>query len=148
MWGLKGKQPKIVTTSPFGRINLIGFVDPVKGRLLINKIEKGNSDCFIEQIKFIKNKFRIYKKITVYVDNAKWHKSEKVKDWLQENKRLKIMYLPKYAPEVNPIERHWWYLRKKKTKNVVFETREDCLEKINEHVNDLTKSEIITICQI
>jgi len=148
MWGLKGKQPKIVTTSPFGRINLIGFVDPVKGRLLINKIEKGNSDCFIEQLKFIKNKFRIYKKITVYVDNAKWHKSEKVKDWLCENKRLRILYLPKYAPDVNPMERHWWYLRKKKTKNVVFETKKDCLEKINEHVNDLTKSEIITICQI
>jgi transposase len=148
MWALKGKQPKILTTSPYGRINLIGFVDPFKGRLIINRIDRGNSDVFIEQLKWIKNRFRRYRKITVYVDNAKWHKTQKVVNWLMENTRLNLMYLPKYAPEVNPMERHWWYLRKRKTKNTVFESKEECLSKIHEHVTDLRPSEIRTICQI
>lgn len=148
MWGLKGKQPEIITSSPFGRVNLIGFVDPVGGRVIINQINKGNGDCFIEQLNIIKNKKRRYKTIAIYVDNASWHKTKKLDRWLKINKRIKIEYLPKYAPDINPMERHWWYLRKKKTKNKVYESKEECWDDICEHTENLNKEEIIRICQI
>ena len=45
--------------------------------------------------------------ITLYVDNAKWHKTNLVKNWVIKNPSVKLEYLPKYAPDVNPIERHW-----------------------------------------
>lgn len=148
MWGLKGKQPEIKTTSPFGRINFIGFVDPIRGRVIINPIRKGNSECFIEELEKIKKNNRRYKTITIYVDNARWHKTKSLEIWLKNNQRVKIKYLPKYAPEINPMERHWWYMRKEATKNKVFESKQECLTKIHEHVKGMNKEEIIRICQI
>lgn len=148
MWGIKGRQPEIKTSSPFGRINLIGFVDPVGGRLMINQIKKGNGIIFIEQIEKIRKNNRRYKTITIYVDNARWHKTKSLELWLKKNKRIRIEYLPKYAPELNPMERHWWYMRKRATKNKVFECKQDCFAKIEEHARKLSKEEIIKICQI
>lgn len=148
VWGLKGQQPVVPSSSPFGTVNLIGFVNPVEGSITVNKIRKGDSDNFIEQLKMVKNRNRRYKRITVYVDNARWHKSKKVKEWLKFNKRIRLRFLPKYAPELNPMERHWWYLRKKKTKNQVFDSYKECWKNINEHFNQLNKEQIVRLCQI
>lgn len=148
MWGLKGKQSEIDTSSPVGRINLIGFVDPIGGRVIVNSISKGNSDCFIEQLTLIKNANRCYRTITVYVDNARWHKTKKLSEWLKQNQRVRIEYLPKYAPDLNPMERHWWYMRKRATMNTVFENKQDCVEKISHHFINMKRDEIKRLCQI
>ena len=42
----------------------------------------------------------------IVMDNAKWHKSAKTKDII-ENSGNKIMYLPAYSPDFNPIENYW-----------------------------------------
>ncbi|MFH1004434.1 MAG: transposase, partial [Bacteroidota bacterium] len=64
------------------------------------------------------------------------------------NTMVKLEYLPKYAPNLNPIERHWWYLRKQTTQNVLFENLDECWNAINTHFNLLTTDEIIRLCQI
>lgn len=148
MWGLKGKQSQIDTNSPFGRINLMGFVDPIGGRVIVNPIEKGNCDCLIEQLTYIKNTNRRYRTITIYLDNARWHKTEKLNKWLRKNPRVRIAYLPKYAPELNPMERHWWYMRKKATMNTVFENKKECIDRILKHFSSLSHNEIKRLCQI
>ena len=41
-------------------------------------------------------------------DNAIWHKSKLVKEFIKQNKhRLKIDFFPPYSPEYNPIEQCW-----------------------------------------
>lgn len=40
------------------------------------------------------------------MDNASFHKSTKVKD-LIESVGGKLIYLPPYSPDLNPIERVW-----------------------------------------
>ena len=32
-------------------------------------------------------------------------------------KKMELLYLPAYSPDLNPIERAWWYIRKKITHN-------------------------------
>jgi transposase len=77
-----------------------------------------------------------------------WHKTNLVKDWAIANPSVKLEYLPKYAPEVNPIERHWWFLRKTTTQNVLFETAEQCWEAVKNHFANLTSDQIVRLCQI
>lgn len=40
------------------------------------------------------------------LDNASFHKSKKVKEII-ESKGIKLMFLPPYSPDLNPIEHAW-----------------------------------------
>ena len=48
---------------------------------------------------------------TVIMDNASIHKSQKVRD-LIENAGCKLIYLPPYSPDLNPIEIFWANMKK------------------------------------
>ena len=109
---------------------------------------KGNSENFVKQLELILEANKKMRMITLYVDNAKWHKTNLVKEWVFKNPSVKLEYLPKYAPDVNPIKRHWWFLRKHTTQNVLFETWEKCWEAIKFHFDNLSQEKIILLCQI
>lgn len=53
----------------------------------------------------------------VLMDRAGWHKTDKLK--LPKN--LTIILLPSRAPELNPVENVWQYLRQNWLSNSVFE---------------------------
>jgi len=42
----------------------------------------------------------------IIMDNASFHKGDEVKE-LIESKGCKLKYLPKYSPDLNPIEKKW-----------------------------------------
>ena len=42
--------------------------------------------------------------------------------------RIQLHFLPKYAPETNPIERVWWHLHETITRNHRKQTIEELLE--------------------
>lgn len=48
---------------------------------------------------------------TVIMDNASFHKSPKVKE-LIESVKCKLLYLPPYSPDLNPIEKFWANMKK------------------------------------
>lgn len=47
----------------------------------------------------------------VIMDNASFHKSDKVKQ-LIEKAGAKLVYLPPYSPDLNPIEKVWANLKR------------------------------------
>lgn len=51
----------------------------------------------------------------VIMDNINFHKTKKVKE-LIESVECKVLFLPTYSPDLNPIEHHWFkiknYIRK------------------------------------
>ena len=62
---------------------------------------------------------QIGKKLLVIWDGAGIHKSRKVRSWLEEKKgRIALAYLPPYAPELNPVEAIWAYLKKNEIANL------------------------------
>lgn len=148
VWSLKGQQPEIPTRSERQRINLTGFVNPQNGDCLIYRSEKGDSKNFIIQLDKMKLNYTKNRKVIIYVDNARWHHTDAIRDWEKQNPRFKIDYLPPYSPDLNPIERQWWYLRKQTTQTVLFDNEEHCWDTIEEHFNNLTKEQIKTLCQV
>ncbi|HAW49814.1 TPA: hypothetical protein DCX16_02540 [bacterium] len=61
---------------------------------------------------------------------------------------FKIDYLPPYLPELNPVERQWWYLRKQAIQTALFDTVDQCWDAIKRHFENLTKEKVKTLCQI
>jgi putative transposase len=62
-------------------------------------------------------------KIVVVVDNYRIHKAQPVLQMLAAVKdRLRLYFLPTYAPELNPIEQLWHYFREQVTSNYFFKT--------------------------
>ena len=45
-------------------------------------------------------------KMFLIIDNARFHKSKKIID-LIESAGCKVIFLPPYSPDLNPIEHHW-----------------------------------------
>lgn len=49
---------------------------------------------------------------------------------LDDLRRISLHYLPKYAPETNPIERVWWHLHETITRNHRCQTIEELLGEV------------------
>ena len=59
------------------------------------------------------------KEIYLVLDNAPYNKSSPVRD-LAKELGIRIVYLPTYSPNLNPIERLWKYMKRKVMANRYF----------------------------
>jgi transposase len=60
--------------------------------------------------------------MTVIMDNARFHKSDRTREII-ENAGCKLLFLPPYSPDLNPIEHRWFPL--KNTARKILQTFED-----------------------
>jgi hypothetical protein len=58
-----------------------------------------------------------YNRLYVGVDNFRIHKAKVVEQWLALHPRIELMFLPTYCPKANPIERMFWEVHDKCTRN-------------------------------
>lgn len=85
--------------------------------MTIKSANRGNALTFK---KFLKKILRIHKGIKVFMvlDNVRYHHAKRLKIFLERNRnKLELIFLPPYSPDLNPVERAWWYMRKKITHN-------------------------------
>ena len=72
-------------------------------------------------------------KVVMVVDNVRYHHAKRLKPILEKYKhRINILYLPAYSPDLNPVERIWWYMRKKITHNRYVENMVDRIKCFDE----------------
>jgi putative transposase len=52
------------------------------------------------------------------LDNVKFHKAKRLQPVLKRYAhRIELIFLPPYSPDLNPVERVWWLMRKEITHN-------------------------------
>ncbi|WP_420832459.1 transposase [Paenibacillus periandrae] len=54
------------------------------------------------------------------LDKARIHHAHAIQPLLREQVRLRLVYLPKYSPELNPVEGLWKWLKQNVVNNVFF----------------------------
>jgi transposase len=74
-----------------------------------------NSSSFVAYLEQLKLNFP--GEITVIWDRLHAHRSKKVQAWVARHPRFMIEYFPPYAPELNPVEFAWGYLKGHAMKN-------------------------------
>lgn len=89
-----------------------------------------NAESTINLLQTIEQKYFMSKEIIVILDNARYHYSKEVKAYLLESK-IKLVFLPSYSPNLNPIERLWKFFKKMVLYNTYYEDvnafREACI---------------------
>lgn len=122
-WILKGKlNDKIVkTNSGRERLNLTGAISLSNKNGVFLEQKTINSDSIIKLLKKLQLK-QPQGKIYLILDNASYHHSKVVRNYIKHKRRIKLIFLPPYSPNLNPIERLWRLMHQKLTWNHYFPT--------------------------
>lgn len=120
-WIAKGEEKKLKSNTGRKRLNLNGALDAETNEVIIREDQTLNAESTIALLETLEAKNPQAKRIYVVVDNARYYRNKKVKEYL-ENSRVVLLFLPAYAPNLNLIERLWKFFKKKVLANKYYES--------------------------
>jgi len=112
-------------------ISYFGAVRIRDGRLVTSKPE-GRFDAqtcwrFLRKLRHVSR--RRGRRVVVITDNARYHHASLHLDWRRSQQPdFKLLFLPPYSPQLNPIERVWKLLRRLWLHNRYFPTLAELIE--------------------
>jgi transposase len=132
MWMPCGEQAQVQTPGNNVKRYLCGSLLWRSNTLIVSSSGPSrNTQLFLAHLEDLRHRLRRYRKIHVICDNAKFHKSGAVQDYLRRwEHRIQLHFLPTYAPETNPIERVWWHLHETITRNHQCATMDELLTEV------------------
>ena len=135
MWMKRGEQAAVETPGTNDKRYLAGSIHWRTGRVFLTegKPKEGRGAAlFLRHLDDLRRAFRHYRVVHIVCDNAGTHTAERskaVRAYLEEwGERVKVHYLPKYAPDTNPIERVWWRLHEAVTRNHRCQSMDELLD--------------------
>lgn len=107
IWLPRGEYPKIDVATKRENRSLYGFLDIKTGKEYAFKALWQNMYITEKILKKIRKRFP-RKKILIIWDQAGWHRGSVVKDYIAKTKgKIKTLFLPAGAPDLNPQEHVW-----------------------------------------
>ena len=91
----------------------------------------------IEYLNVITKAYRRAPPIVLFVDNAKYFKAKIVSKWLEEHPKIKLEFLPPYAPNLNLIERFWRFAKEHLVKNKYYRKYKTFRAKVFQFLNHI-----------
>lgn len=119
-WIEKGKEKLIETNSGRDRVNLNGAYNINSGEVIVTPSQTVNTDSTLKLFDtIVENYSDTEGNIYLFSDNARYYKSLMLQDALKTDKykRIKMIFLPPYSPNLNPIERVWKFFKKNVLEN-------------------------------
>jgi len=142
----RGQTPVIKVSNPHGRISAIGAlaISPKQKRPCFHYnllADNGNfhSDSVVHFIKQIQK--RIPGPITIIWDAIPIHCSKLVNQYLEHHKELIMEQFPSYAPELNPVDKVWLYVKYGRLANYVPLTVDELRTRLTDELNTLKKEQ-------
>jgi transposase len=124
-WCVKGKQSfhKVNRNKMFNKFNILVAIS--ENGVLSHEIYKNKSINETIFHNFIRNLSNNYSDTKFLLDNVSFHKSKLIKN--DKHLKDKLLYIPPYSPELNPIEEYFHELKTKTKKRLL---RSNDVEKI------------------
>ena len=110
-WGVKGETPIVAVPGKRQSVSAASAVN-AKGAFWFATYKGGMSaDLFVAMLKQIMRRRR--KPLFLVIDSLPAHKARLVSDYVETTKgKLKLYFLPGYAPELNPDELVWSHMKR------------------------------------
>lgn len=138
-WFLKGKQRKIPTTGQHQSVKLLGVLNYETGAVFCMQDQRFNAEtflCFLQQV------LLVYPvgKIVMVLDNARIHHAKLIQPFLNKHQeRLKLLFLPPYSPDFNPIEGLWKWMKMSVIYNVFYTSIQAIHDNVQAFITDINK---------
>ena len=102
-----------------------GAVEPKTGDSAFLVMPNCDTDCMNVFLRFLQEE-NPNAQILLCCDRAAWHKSKR----LQVPENIKLLYIPPYTPEMNPIEQIWREIRTQGFKNRIFHSLDKVVDQL------------------
>lgn len=118
LWAKRGADVRVEAPGPAKRRALLGALDAVGGGLIVETSATKRSSDFVALLARLDREYapqpdRSGRPVVLVLDNGPIHTSKLTSRALAERASwLTIEWLPKYAPELNDIERSWRDLKR------------------------------------
>jgi transposase len=111
-WIKRGQDREIRSNSGRCRLNINGAVNTASLQTIIRYDDTINAQSTIQLFQQIEANNPTAGHIYIICDNARYYRSRLVNGYLSDSK-IKLVFLPPYAPNLNLIERYWKFFKKK-----------------------------------
>lgn len=145
VWVRNGKA-YVKTNCSHKKVKTIAAINPLSGEKVGETYDKNNAESFVNFLQKLEQK--IDNKIVLVLDNYPVHHSKKVRAYIEKSDKFKFKFLPKYSPDLNPIEWLWGYMRKKYLNSRLAKTVEELKEIIIRALNDISPNKVQRICTL
>lgn len=116
-WSVIGHPPILEKNCMHKGLNIVGSTAVLNNHHIVNDIYPSTKSITSKEIKVhMQHLLDINedKKVVIFLDNARTHKSLEMQKFYFDNKDfLEVIFLPKYSPYMNPQEHIWRYLKAK-----------------------------------
>ncbi len=130
-WIRKSQDMVLKANTGRQRLNLNGAYNLEDHEVIIQETEMVNAQSTVDLLSEMLRKQPLGM-IYVILDNARYYRSELVRGFVEKNKRIRLLFLPPYSPNLNVIERLWKFFKKKVIYNTYYEKfalfRKFCLD--------------------
>jgi transposase len=124
-WIGKGEEKIIETNSGRDRVNINGAYNILDAEVIVTSSDTVNTQSTLELFDtLIKNYGHNSGNLYCISDNATYYKSRILQEALKTEKysRIKMIFIPAYSPNLNPIERVWKFFKKEVMENKFYKT--------------------------
>ena len=123
-WIKRGEEHAVRTNTGRQRVNINGAIDLQHLAPVVRFDDTINAASTIALFDELERINLVAAYIYVICDNARYYRSKAVQAYLKTS-RIKLVFLPPYAPNLNLIERLWKFFKKKVLYNRYYETFAD-----------------------
>lgn len=123
-WARRGTRPRQPADQRYKNAYLFGAICPARGKGAALALPFADTDAMQLHIDEISRHVARGAHAVLLMDRAGWHTTAK----LNVPRNITPIFLPSRAPELNPVENIWQYLRANWLSNRIFDTYEDIIE--------------------
>ena len=152
IWARRGSRPRAPRDTRYKWSYIFGAACPARGTAAGLILPYVNAEAMGLHLEEIAKAVAPGAHALLIVDGAGWHCAKA----LDVPDNITLLKLPPYAPELNPMENVWAYLRANKLAISVFDSYEDILNKCQnawnffandpDRITSITRRNWITVC--
>lgn len=127
-----GQRKLIAGAGPSEHLHIFGAYDWASGFVTYTTSTRKNTDSFIAFLEHLLSEYQ-HQKLILVMDNASYHRSSAVQAALSLlSDRVLVLWLPKYSPFLNPIERFWLHLKQFTVANRLHRSLDDLRQSLEQ----------------
>lgn len=141
-YGLKGHTPVVASSGQRQSINVISAVNAAGAFWAATYTGKLDAETFVLFLRHFMKGRRT--KIFLVVDGHPAHKANVVKEYVAQTQgRLELHFLPPYAPDLNPDEFVWNYMKNTGVSKKPLKKNESLRARVEQDLADISRDEIL-----